>query len=48
MQAEKALEPLEVIRQKGLEPDVITCRTAISAWRKETQEQKALVLLGEL
>ena len=44
----KALELLEEMRQKGLEPDVITSSAAISACEKTKQSQRALELLEEM
>ena len=39
---------LELLEEKGLEPDVITCSAAISACEKAKQTGKALELLGEM
>ena len=44
-QSEQALELLEVMRQKGLEPGVITCNAAISACEKAIQWEQALELV---
>ena len=44
----KALELPEVIPQKGLEPDVITCSATISACVKAKQSEKTLELLEEM
>ena len=41
-------ELLEEMRQKGLEPDVITSSAAISACEKTKQSQRALELLEEM
>ena len=44
-QSEQALELLEAMRYKALEPDVITCNAAISACDKTKQPAKLLELL---
>ena len=47
-QSEKALELVEEMQQKGLEPDVITYNAAISACEKAKQIEQALELLEDI